>query len=227
MMAGIKQIGTQRTTTKGQQVENQDIWLLKALDTHLTGTQRPNRVGVFYPSVLGSSCDAHLFLAYQGLLPDETLAAVTRRIFDVGGSLEDRMDKYFSKMGILLEREKSIKFDSPPISGRCDFILSHEEEGRIVLELKSANNKTFTNLRLEPKPEHSVQLQIYLNLLEIDKGVVLYENKDNQTLKAFKLDRDYNKWNDIVNRCFKIMGMTTIPKTCKGNRWCPCRSVPR
>ena len=226
-MAGIKQIGTQRTTTKGVQVENQDTWLLKTLDDHLTGTQRPNRVGVFYPSVLGSKCDAHLFLAYNGLLPVEVLPAVTRRIFDTGGSLEQRMEKYFERMGILLEREKSLKFDNPPISGRCDFILLHEEDGQIVIELKSANNRTFTNLRLTPKPEHTIQLQIYLNILGFDRGVVLYENKDNQQLKAFKVDRDNDQWNSIINRCFKIMGMNTIPKTCKGSTWCPCRSVKR
>ena len=226
-MAGIKQIGTQRTTTKGVQVENQDTWLLKTLDDHLTGTQRPNRTGVFYPSVLGSKCDAHLFLAYNGLLPVEVLPAVTRRIFDTGGSLEQRMEKYFERMGILLEREKSLKFDNPPISGRCDFILLHEEDGQIVIELKSANNRTFTNLRLTPKPEHTIQLQIYLNILGFDRGVVLYENKDNQQLKAFKVDRDHDQWNSIINRCFKIMGMNTIPKTCKGSTWCPCRSVKR
>ena len=226
-MAGIKQIGTQRTTTKGVQVENQDTWLLKTLDNHLTGTQRPNRTGVFYPSVLGSKCDAHLFLAYNGLLPVEVLPAVTRRIFDTGGSLEQRMEKYFERMGILLEREKSLKFDNPPISGRCDFILLHEEDGQIVIELKSANNRTFTNLRLTPKPEHTIQLQIYLNILGFDRGVVLYENKDNQQLKAFKVDRDNDQWNSIINRCFKIMGMNTIPKTCKGSTWCPCRSVKR
>ena len=33
-MAGIKQIGSQRTVTKGLQLENQDIWLLKSLDNH-------------------------------------------------------------------------------------------------------------------------------------------------------------------------------------------------
>lgn len=226
-MAGIKQIGKLRTVKKGVQLENQDGWLLKTLDDHLTGTQRPNRIGVFYPSILGSKCDAHLFLAYNGLLPTEILPAVTRRIFDVGGSLEHRMERYFTNIGILLEREKSLKFENPPISGRCDFILSHEEDGQIILELKSANNRTFTNLRLAPKPEHAVQLQIYLNILGLDKGVVLYENKDNQQLKAFKVHQDQGEWNNIVNRCFKIMGMTSIPKTCKGSTWCPCRSVQR
>ena len=71
------------------------------------------------------------------------------------------------------------------------------------------------------------QLQIYLSILGLEKGVVLYENKDNQQLKAFKVDRDNDQWNSIINRCFKIMGMNTIHKTCKGSTWCPCRSVKR
>jgi len=226
-MAGVKQIKQQHVLDKGIQLEDQDEWLIKALDDHLTGTQRSPRTGVFYPSALGSKCDAHLFLAYNGLIPSTTLPAITRRIFDVGNSLELRMENYFQRMGILLFREKHVSFDNPPISGRCDFILAHGEDGRIILELKSANNRTFGALRLAPKYDHQVQLQIYLNLSGIDHGVVLYENKDNQQLKAFKVARSDEQWNFILDRCFKIMGMTKLPKTCKGPKWCPCRSVPR
>jgi len=209
-MAGVKQIKQQHVLDKGIQLEDQDEWLIKALDDHLTGTQRSPRTGVFYPSALGSKCDAHLFLAYNGLIPSTTLPAITRRIFDVGNSLELRMENYFQRMGILLFREKHVS-----------------EDGRIILELKSANNRTFGALRLAPKYDHQVQLQIYLNLSGIDHGVVLYENKDNQQLKAFKVARSDEQWNFILDRCFKIMGMTKLPKTCKGPKWCPCRSVPR
>ena len=44
-----------------------------------------------------------------------------------------------------------------------------------------------------------VQLQIYLNLTDRDYGVVMYENKNDQNLKAFKVDRDKKMWDDILN----------------------------
>ena len=44
-------------------------------------------------------------------------------------------------------------------------MLKHEEYGRVILELKSINDKGFKALIDTPKPEHLVQLQIYLNLM--------------------------------------------------------------
>lgn len=220
-MAGIKQIDTNRSLDSS----GQDIWLLKALDTHLTGTFSTNRPEVFYPSQLGNKCNRFLYLAYNGLLSPAPLSAQTQRIFDTGNSLETRMERYFRDMGILLGREKVVKCELPPISGRADFLIRHEENGTIIIELKSINNNNFGRLKTAPKPEHEIQLQIYLNVLEVDKGVVLYENKNDQQLKAFQIDRSIETWDKIVTRCLNIMGMAMIPKKCTGNRWCPCKEV--
>ena len=220
-MAGIKQID--RDSALGG--SGQDEWLLKALDTHLTGTFSANRPNVFYPSQLGNKCNRFLFLAYNGLLIPAPLPAKTQRIFDAGGSLEERMDKYFTDMGILEGREKVVKCELPPISGRADFLIRHGENGTIIIELKSINSNNFGRLKTSPKPEHELQIQIYLNLLNIENGVVLYENKNDQTLKAFKVTKSVPYWDKVVDRCLKIMGMVECPPKCTGNRWCPCKEV--
>ena len=69
-----------------------------------------------------------------------------------------------------------------------------------------------------------IQLQIYLNLTDRDYGVVLYENKNDQNLKAFKVDRDKKIWNDILKRCKKIMTMTIEPEKCTGMWYCRCKN---
>ena len=226
-MAGIKQIHK-----KSRQIEldslflgTQDEWLLKTLDTHLASTQFSQRPTVFYPSSLGNPCDRFLYLAYHGLLIDKPLDSKTRRIFDNGNYLEDRMDKYFKDMGIVIERELPVKLDSPPISGRCDFILAHDTYNQIILELKSINDRGFKALKQFPKAEHELQLQIYLNLLPADWGTVLYENKNDQQLKAFLVQKNTKAFEQIIKRCNKIIEMTERPKTCRGNKWCPCKEV--
>ena len=229
-MAGIQQVKQNRKQPASVALDElllgeQDEWLLKSLNTHLESTQHPQRSGVFYPSSLGNPCNRFLYLAYNGLLERRPLDSTTKRIFDNGSYLEDRMGEYFRNIGILRETEYVLKWDSPPISGRCDFILTHEKYDRIILELKSINSRGFTLLKQTPKREHEIQLQIYLNLLPAEWGTVLYENKNNQKLKAFLIKRNPTAFEQLLKRCDKIMGMTEVPKTCRGNKWCPCKGV--
>ena len=222
-MAGIKQLNQQVETKTRSRTSNQDKWLLKMFEDNLGYQQNSSRVGVFYPSMLGNECDRYLYLAFRGKLPQQEIASTTQRIFDTGSSLEDRMTKYFEQMGILRGREIVVKSDSPPISGRADFLLTHEEHQEIVLELKSINDKGFKNLYSKPKPEHATQLQIYLQLLDKAYGIVLYENKNDQKLKAFKVQRSPKEWNALVTRCNRIQQAVKIPTECTGQVWCACR----
>jgi hypothetical protein len=222
-MAGIKQLNQQVETKTRNRTSNQDKWLLKMFEDTLGSEQRSSRVGVFYPSMLGNECDRYLYLAYRGVLPQQVISSGTQRIFDTGSSLEDRMTKYFEQMGILKGREIPLKCDDPPISGRADFLLSHEEHTEVVLELKSINDKGFKNLYGKPKVEHGIQLQVYLQLMDKPYGIVLYENKNDQKLKAFKVERSAKEWNALVKRCKQIQDATEIPESCTGAVWCACR----
>lgn len=228
-MAGVKQIsgrGKPRTKRKiPLPVTNQDKWLLEHLDTYLTGENTPPRAGVFHPSQLGQKCDRLLYLGYNGHLTSYTIVPKLTRIFGCGSSLEDRVAKYFTDMGILKDRELPVKLDSPPLSGRIDFIINHGEHGLMPVELKSINNAGFNKLISAPKPEHLVQLQLYLCLWPVPYGTVLYENKDNQDLKAFLVEYDADMQEAIFDRCRRIMEMDDCPPNCGGDRWCACKGV--
>ena len=223
-MAGIKQLTTRHTvSTANKALASQDKWLLDLFDEYLTEQQKPNRAGVFFPSLLGSTCDKHLYLSYRGMLAPSTIHSYTRRIFDNGAFLEERMTTYFEKMGILKEREIPCTCEDPPISGRADFILSHPLYSEVVLELKSINDKGFKNLRGKPKREHLIQLQLYLHLLKMERGIVLYENKNDQHIKAFPIEYSLKAWQSIEAKCRKIQNMKVMPEGCTGPPWCPCK----
>ena len=218
-MAGIKQIVGSAAGVP------QDRWLIKQIDSQLGNTQPPQRSDVFYPSLLGNTCDRYLYIAYNGMAPEQDITAQTQRIFDNGGYLEDRMDKYFTDLEIVIDRERVVKLDTPPISGRVDFIIEHGQHGETALELKSINARGFGALNKGPKAEHEIQLQIYLNLLPMEYGIVLYENKNDQKLKSFLIQKDISVWQGLLDRCYRIMQMTSAPKECTGNRWCRCKGV--
>ena len=233
-MAGIKQISrapskqvAKSKKPRKARVKNQDRALLTQIEATLCYSKPWTTSGVFYPSMLGNNCDRYLYLAYQGRLSTQTITGKTSRIFDNGSHLEIRMKIYFERMGVFLAAEQSVKLANPNISGRYDFLISHIKHGRVIVELKSINDKGFQALIEAPKPEHAVQLQIYLNLSGIDNGIVLYENKNDQELKAFKLAKDTKIWDNIIERCIRIQNMLPldVPSNCTGDYFCSCKEV--
>ena len=73
-MAGIKQLTTRHTvSTANKALASQDKWLLDLFDEYLTEQQKPSRPWCFFPSLLGSTCDKHLYLAYRGMLSPCTI----------------------------------------------------------------------------------------------------------------------------------------------------------
>ena len=178
-MAGIKQIKS--TPRKPRKLAlNQDDWLNDLLDDYLTGVMNPSTPGVFHPSSLSNLCDRFVWLTYHGYMPSSVLEPTVQRIFQNGNYLEKRVETWFSKLGILVARELPVKFETPSISGRIDFLIKHED-GIIPIELKSINTAGFGKLQA-PKPEHEMQLQMYLNMGNYSRGTVLYENKNDQRL---------------------------------------------
>ena len=223
-MAGIKQI---KSTVKPRQrtpIGNQDFWLNELLDDYLTGVMTAPRAGVFHPSTVSNTCDRFVWLVYHGHMPNTVLEPTVQRIFQNGNFLEDRVDKWFTGLRILIGREISVKYENPPISGRIDFLIRHDEHGIIPVELKSINTAGFGKLT-RPKEEHFIQLQLYLQLGKYECGIVLYENKNDQQIKAFLVVRDDAVWESLLERCFRIQKMDTMPLICTGAPWCACKLV--
>lgn len=207
---------------------NEEQWLTKQLDVYLVAnnTARTSKA-VFHPSVLSNACDRYLYLHYNGLLPLQDISAQLKRIFDHGNVTQDRYQRYFENMRILRQTEAPAKLTNPLISGRADFIIWHKEKNaNYVIELKTINKAGFKELAAA-RDDHSTQLQIYLNLLGIAEGGVLYECKDDQQIKLFNILRSDEKWAAIVERCFRIMNMKKLPDTLQENhsKYCECLNV--
>ena len=77
----------------------------------------------------------------------------------------------------------------------------------------------------KPKVDHALQLQIYLQLMDKPYGIVLYENKNDQQLKAFEVLKNTTVWDALLDKCFRVMSMVDTPKVCTGEKYCRCREV--
>jgi len=168
--------------------------LIRKIDEYLLNRPRKERkIHCFHPSSLHLSED-ELYKHYLGQTNDQSISARVRRIFDNGHSMHRRIQRYLSDMGVLLEPEVSVENEEYEIVGQCDGIV--ELQGvQGVLEIKSINQTGFHCL-YEPKPEHLVQLNIYMWSLGIPKGLLLYECKNTQNLCEFFVKQD----EEIVNK---------------------------
>jgi hypothetical protein len=228
----IQKRGAKKRKQSSHQESSEALLLAKDLTSRLNDfLESPDferrrgdrRHGVFYASNLGNECERFLWLHYNGHLPEEFIDARKKRIFDHGHSAESRYLKYFQKMRILRGAEVNARWPDPNIHGRVDFIL--QLGTKVLLELKTINDKGFLQLD-GPKREHEVQLQVYLNILGVDHGVVWYEGKNDQKTKAFGITRDPVLWEEILDRCVRISQMGELPSPsvipAQHSQWCPC-----
>lgn len=140
----------------------------------------------FYVSDVGK-CPRALYLNFKDA-PREKPAPRVLRIFEEGEHTHRRLLSVLYSLGIVQASE----VHTPPselIHGRADAIVTLDDEPYIV-EFKSSNSWKFKNLD-EPRRDHMDQTQLYMHFFNIEKGIILYENKNTQHLKEFVFD--YNK----------------------------------
>ncbi len=131
------------------------------------------------------------------------------------------LEAYLSDKGYVVEKpiEKTYTIDDEKyiLKGRVD--AYNEEEG-IVVEIKSGRGNH--NL---PREHHILQLQIYLNMLDLDKGILIYITPDR--LLEFSIDRTAI---DIETMLRELVYNSVHPrwqwecKYCIFQRICPYRS---
>lgn len=159
----------------------------KAIDHFLNNKQErtSKERDYFYMSEVGNS-KKELYEKLKNLKKSEKFDAKTYRILENGNCVHERFMKWFAEMGILVGAE--IEVNNDLVHGRCDALISDGEQNYVV-EIKSCSQWTFQKL-VKPSSSHYLQLQFYLYYININKGILLYECKDNQSIKTFYVESD-------------------------------------
>ena len=182
--------------------------IIQAIDSYLQSkprAERPRRC--FHPSSLHKS-PKELYNHYlQGDAHQEFEPRILR-IFDNGHAVHSRLQGYLQEIGLLRETEVSVENEEYEIKGHADGIM--EINGiKGVLEIKSMNSNQFYKA-YEPKPEHLIQVNIYMFCLGIPRACLLYECKDTQELKEFYIKQEQSIVEEIlakisyVQRCIRM-----------------------
>jgi hypothetical protein len=172
--------------------------LIKAIDEYLQAKPKDVRTkNCFHPSSLHKSAK-ELYWHYLEGDNNQQFDSRVLRIFDNGHGVHDRLQAYLSDIGILKQSEVPVENDEYEIKGHTDGII--EINGmKGILEIKSMNANQFYS-SYEPKPEHLIQVNVYMFCIGMPRACLLYECKDNQELKEFFIKQEPNILNPILEK---------------------------
>ncbi len=139
-------------------------------------------------------CPIAIFYAFKKT-PKARLGSQAYLRFEVGNDTHKRLVKTLSKLRILIADEVNMPHNNL-FRGRADAVVKIDDEFYIV-EIKSVSNARFQRLT-KAATEHVKQLQLYLYYFNINKGIILVENKNTQELKEFIIEKDIVLINKIL-----------------------------
>jgi len=172
------------------------------------------RSKVIRPSEV-TMCLRHQVMSILRLLPDEEIPPKLQRIFDNGISVHKRyLRSYIPRMGIackvtIFERGRWVTKDFIEISiqhpeywlrGAPDAVILNEEDRLpYIFELKSMKQEYFQALS-HPSWDYIAQVHLYMFMTGIPRAIIVYENKNDQDLKEFKIFQDQNTIAFLIER---------------------------
>jgi hypothetical protein len=109
--------------------------------------------------------------------------------------MENWLIDLLKESGMELEQQVRVEDKVLDVSGKTDAILTGIVDGKRtkeVLEVKTKHSKAFWYMQKEGKPmrQHEMQLWLYLYLLKIDLGTILYMSKDDMAILQYVVRLD-------------------------------------
>lgn len=176
----------------------------KMIDNHLKKEHRPKGIGKYYPSEIGT-CLRKVWYTYNYPLE---LKPELIKIFEVGNIMHDFVVEVLKSEKNpdveLLRSEFPVRqeIDDFLISGRVDNLILIKASGKNVLvEVKSTMDVSRV---WEASPHNVIQLQLYMHLIGVHNGILLYIDKRNLQSKIFEIKYDEKKALEIIER-FRLL----------------------
>ncbi len=157
--------------------------LIELIDKYYQKKREEKDQHSFYVTDAGR-CPRAIFFSMKGF-PRKEKEPKLLRILDRGEMIhQGLMRSLFESPDI---RVVAAEISIPPnsiVKGRADAIVSVENK-LYVVEIKSIASPKYSNPEI-PKKAHRYQIQLYLHFFEIEKGILIYENKNTQELMEFE-----------------------------------------
>ena len=175
-----------------------------------------------HPSTIGM-CERRIVFDMI-MVPKDEPSDQLMEIFDNGHAMHEKYQRKFREMGILVKEEMPIEKGN--ITGHVDahvriYTFLSPGGDDMLIELKSAAEYSFKWMKEKntPKAEHRAQLQFYMHLSGVHKGIIFVENKDNQDRWEYQMEYDPEHGQRLeakANRCIENAKQRKLPPIPKG-----------
>ncbi len=180
----------------------------------------------------GNRCNRKIWLQFRYSIIKENKEK-SLRIFERGHSFEKEILDKLKKINGIDVLDQQTEFTDGWIQGHCDAIIKYKNI-KYVFECKTANQKNFLiilkNGIVNAKPEHYIQMQLYMHYAGIENGLYFVHNKNTEEtyIEEVKYNKELseaqiNKLKGIVFQEFapiKLNENNFICKMCDYNELC-------
>lgn len=209
--------------------------IVALIDKALEENQEPPRA-YLGASILGQSCPRKLWYDFHWVTPP-FVSGRLRRLYDRGHKEEERFCAFLRLVGVKVheidpatERQFGFVGYKGHFAGSADGILENVPgiQLRCLVEFKTHADKSFTELRKagmrSAKFEHYVQMQIYMGELDLQMGVYMAVNKNDDSLYVEMVEFDNDTYQKYKNRAIYIIDSPDPPpKINPSPAWWECK----
>lgn len=177
-------------------------------------------------SILGHGCDRNVWLHWRWAKKPDFDGRMLR-LFDTGKREEVRLIEELRAIGVELYdtdpeqpgEQIRVKACKGHLGGSVDGIgkgFPEAPKSWAVLECKTHNVRSFTELKskgvVDAKPQHYVQMMMYMGLLQIDRALYLAVGKDTDELYSEWVHFDQVDFDVLMRRAQAIIDATEPPQ---------------
>lgn len=152
---------------------------------------------------------------FTGLKGQVRIDPQSETIFDDGNWRHHRWQTIFRDMERVLGREnfkvisieEKVSIDDLYMSGHLDITVWIKGYGRIVIDIKGINDRGFTRILTEDTPveKHVEQLMAYCEARGVYKGMLFYENKNDNRWRCYLIKWDQSIWEKVQNWASEVV----------------------
>jgi CRISPR/Cas system-associated exonuclease Cas4 (RecB family) len=163
------------------------------INKNIIEDREPREITSWHCSGFGS-CPTGRYLERLGVPPDSEFDERTLRVFSCGNKFEDWAVELLKDDAYEFETQTRVENPTWNVSGRVDVIMTHKDTGiRRVVEIKSKHSRAFHWMNKKGEGamyHHKMQLWLYLKMLAVPTGSILYISKDDMSMLEYPVRVD-------------------------------------
>ena len=182
-------------------------------------------------SIIGHPCSRKIWYEYNNY-PAKEFTPELLMTFEIGRILEQALKVHLINFNDNCEYKltQTMESENKEIKGTPDAIMSFDDENYII-EIKTANNASFNQFVSHGlrawRPQYYAQLNCYLGMSRIQKGILLCINKDNSKLREEQIEFNESYYKTLLLKAQSIKAATEPPNRIAETPLHPiCRMCP-